>query len=300
MNSILVVLSPSAEGREGESALEAWQSLRPRVELRRTTDASDARRWAGEAAEKGIELVVAGGGDGTVHEVANGILEFPDGSTALGIVPLGTGNDLARELGIPLDPEDAIQVLETGSLRSMDVVRVSLDGGAATFVVNAVTGGFSGQIHEALDSEMRERWGPLSYLRSGVEMWGERRTYRLELEVEGEAISEVVLNFMVCNGAFAGGGIRIAPGADPFDGLLDIGLIRDAPVGELATLAAEILSGQPMDHAALVRRKTRSAYIRVDAPVALSLDGEPTEASEIAFEIRPGRLPVIVPRSGGR
>lgn len=297
MTSQLVILTPSDKTRRHEAEIEKWADERPDVEIRRTDGASDARRWAREAAREGVQLVVAGGGDGTVHEVANGILDHPDASTSLGVLPLGTGNDLARGLRIPLNLRKAFEVLEGGSVRPMDVIRVQLDGGAEEILLNALTGGFSGQAHEALDQEVKEAWGPLSYLRSGVEMWGERRTYALELGVDGETLSETVLNFMVCNGPFTGGGIAAAAGADLFDGLFDVVLIRDADARDLSTLAAGILSGKRVEHGALVRREARAARVVARASVPVSLDGEVTEASRMTFELLPGRLPVVVPGS---
>lgn len=292
-----MILTPSDKTRRHEAEIEKWADERPNVEIRRTDGASDARRWAREAAREGVDLVVAGGGDGTVHEVANGILDHPDASTSLGVLPLGTGNDLARGLRIPLNLGKAFEVLEGGSVRPMDVIRVQLDGGAEEILLNALTGGFSGQAHEALDQEVKEVWGPLSYLRSGVEMWGERRTYAVELEVDGETLSETVLNFMVCNGPFAGGGIAAAAGADLFDGFFDVVLIRDADARDLSTLAAGILSGKPVEHGSLVRREARGARVVAGASVPVSLDGEAIEASRMTFELLPGRLPVVVPGS---
>ncbi len=297
VTSLLVILTPSDKTRRYQAEIERWADERPYAEVRRTDDPSDARRWAREAAREGVELVVAGGGDGTVHEVANGILGLPEASTSLGVLPLGTGNDLARGLQIPLDLREALEVLEDGSVRPMDVIGVRLDGGPEELVLNALTGGFSGQAHEALDQEVKEAWGPLSYLRSGVEMWGERRTYALELEVDGETLSETVLNFMVCNGPFTGGGIAAAAGADLFDGFLDVVLIRDADARELSTLAAGVLSGKPVEHRALVRREARAARVVARASVPVSVDGEVTEASQMAFALLPGRLPVVVPGS---
>lgn len=294
MNDVLVILNPVAGGGADGDEVRAWQERRPWVELRTTTGEGDARRWGREAAESGCDMVVGAGGDGTIHEVACGILEAGAGDTALGILPLGTGNDLARSLGIPLDAAEALAVVDRGRHRRMDALRLELDGGDPRFVVNALTGGFSGQIHEALDAELKESWGPLSYLRSGLETWGERSVYALDMSVDGEGARHEALNLVVANGAYAGHGLPVAPGADPFDGRLDVAVILEAPALELSGLAASMLTGEPVEHDALVRTQGRRVEVRSSRPLPVSVDGEPTEASELVLELMAEALPVVV------
>lgn len=317
----LVILNPKAGGGAEGDRIQEWKERRPDVELRRTEKVGDAERWAREAARDGWRLVVAAGGDGTVHEVACGLLRGsaegsgnggaaagagPRGNgragngqgnghgTGLAILPLGTGNDLIRSLSVPGDLDEALEILDRGQLRDLDVVRLELDGEGKSHFFNAVTGGFSGAIHDALDEDVKERWGPLSYLRSGLETWGERRTYELEVEVNGETRRHEALNLVVANGGFAGHGLPVAPGADPFDGTLEILLILDAPTLELSGLAARMLTGESPEHDALVRLQGRSCRVRSHRPLPVSIDGEPTEAEELFFEMEPGALPILV------
>lgn len=294
MSRILVILNPVAGGGSPADAIHTWRERRPEARIRRTEQAGDARRWAREAAEDGCGLVVAAGGDGTVHEVARGILEAGRADVALGILPLGTGNDLIRSLGVPDDVEEALEVLDRGRRRSMDVVHLESEDGEDRIVLNALTGGFSGEIHEALDEELKESWGPLSYLRSGLETWGDRSPYRLEIDVDGETSEHDALNLVVANGAYAGHGIPVAPGADPFDGLLDVVLVLDASGLELSGLAARMLTGEPVEHDALVRRSGRAVRVRSATPLPVSLDGEADVRSGLSLRVRPRALPVVV------
>ena len=291
--AVRVILNPTAGGGEEGEEIRAWAARRPGVRVRETSQAGDGRRWAREAAREGIDLVVAAGGDGTVHEVACGIVEHEGPAPALGIVPLGTGNDLVRSLGVPQDVEEALELLDRGRRRAMDAVRLEGVGDEPRFFFNALNGGFSGDVHDALDPELKERWGPLSYLRSGLETWGERTPYELELEVDGEESRHEALNLVVANGAYAGHGIPVAPGADPFDGLLDVLLIRDAPALELSGLAARMLTGEPVEHELLARWRARSVRIRAERSLPVSVDGEPGELSEASVEVRPGALRVV-------
>lgn len=295
MTDILLILNPVAGGGSDDDDIRDWHERRPEVEVRTTSGEGDARRWGREAAEERRGMVVAAGGDGTIHEVACGLLEAGTGETTLGILPLGTGNDLVRSIGVPGNVAEALELLDRGRRREMDAVRVATDGGEERFLVNALTGGFSGEIHDALDAEVKESWGPLSYLRSGLETWGERSAYELELEVDGEASTHEALNLVVANGGYAGHGLPVAPGADPFDGLLDVVLILDVTGLKLSGLAAKMLTGDPVEHEALVRRQGRR--IRVVSPACelpVSVDGEPTKVSGITLEVLPGALPVLV------
>lgn len=294
MSQILVIVNPVAGGGSESDRIESWLERRPEARLRRTRQGGDARRWAREAAGEGCGLVVAAGGDGTVHEVAHGILEAGRAEVALGILPLGTGNDLIRSLGVPDDLEEALELLDRGARRSMDVIRLGSEEGEDRIVLNALTGGFSGEIHEALDEELKESWGPLSYLRSGLEMWGERSPFRLELEVDGEVSEYDALNLVVANGAYAGHGIPVAPGADPFDGLLEVVLILDASGLELSSLAARMLTGGPVEHDALVRCSGRAVEVRCAEPLPVSVDGEAEVRSSLSLRVRPRALPVVV------
>jgi len=293
MSRTLVILNPAAGGGADAGPIEGWRAGRPGVELRRTRGKGDAELWAREAAEEGADLIVAAGGDGTLHEVGCGILASDASQAVLGVLPLGTGNDLARSLGISEDPAEAVELLDRGHRRALDAVRMELDG-ELRFFFNALTGGFSGEIHEKLDAEVKASWGPLSYLRSGLETWGERSPYGLEVEVDGEAAFHEALNLVVANGGSAGSGIPVAPGADPFDGLLDVVVVLEAPALELSALAARMLAGEaPDDHQALVRRRGRSVRVRAREPLPVSVDGEAATAREMTFQVVPGALPVM-------
>ncbi len=294
---MLILLNPTSGSGAESDEIEGWVSTREEAELRATFGAGDARRWAREAAFAGTEIVAAAGGDGTVREVALGILEAEDSETALGIVPMGTGNDLVRSLGVPLEIPEALALLERGTPRPMDVVRLTMDGHPDSFFLNAFTGGFSGALHDALDEEVKRTWGPLSYVRCGIETWGERCLYPIRIEIDGREGSYEVLNVAVANGTTAGSGIPVAPRADLFDGELDITLILDAPLLQLPGLAAHVLAGDMHDHEALVRTRGRVVRLSSGSPLPVSVDGEAFEASQFQLEVHATRLPVVVAAS---
>ncbi|TVP45060.1 MAG: diacylglycerol kinase family lipid kinase [Gemmatimonadales bacterium] len=306
---IVLIVNPGAGDGSDLEVIGDWADARPGATVRRTREGGDAERFAREAVDAGASLVVAAGGDGTIREVARGLVGGasetrdrrglrpgePDLPT-LGILPLGTGNDLARSLEIPLRIGEALELLDRGERRLMDVVSLTLDGAPAPFYLNALTGGFSGGLHGTIDGETKAAWGSLSYLRSGVEAWKDRSVYPIEMEVDGKRTQHRALNLIIGNGSSAGGGMPVALGADPFDGLLEVVVFLDASGLELSGLAARLFAGGDDDHPALVRLQGRSVRVRTGGELLpVSIDGEPGEAADLSIEVLPGKLPVLVP-----
>lgn len=299
-NDTVLILNPTAgsadrDGRQALERVERYADMRDGVRLRRTSGEGDAERWASEAADEGVEVVAAAGGDGTIAEVARGLLAHSGSAPpALGIIPLGTGNDLAGGLGIPAGVDEALEVLSERRIRRMDILQLRA-GQETRPVINALTGGFSGQLHGKMDSDVKRTWGPLAYLRSGVEAWGERSLHRIHLTVDGEDRGEhEVLNLIVANGPRAGGGVPVAPGADAFDGRFDVILLEDSTPLELSALAAAVLAGEPEDHEAFRRFSGTRVHIHAEG-LPVSIDGEPDRLDDFEIVLSPSALPVVVP-----
>lgn len=306
----VLILNPRAGAVSGPEMAEAVaKAASERLALRVliTEGPGDARRFGRTARRSGAREVLVGGGDGTVSEVAQGFwdetsLESPSGPPVptLSILPLGTGNDLARSLGIPLDWEGALELAgEAGRVRRLDVLEVSLDG-MSDLAVNAVVVGSGGRVGHVLDEKEKERWGPLSYLRSAAEVVLHLEPVAVELRHdEGEVEALEALNVVVANGRYAARGVPIAPHADPGDGRMDLVLIRTARMTELLSMAPAILRGEDPDHEAYEHRTVETVRIVAQGePLPVSVDGESRVAREIDVVLRPGRLPVRVPASG--
>lgn len=255
-----------------------------------------AVRLAEEAADDGCRLVVAGGGDGTIQEVVGGLTRADAcGRVRLGLVPLGTGNDLARTLRVPDDPHDAVSTLRRVPAGPMDLVRAETSRGEAT-VVNFALGGFAGDIARHVTPERRRLWGGLVYLRGAVAGLGGLRSYRTRLILDGEALPPLpLLALIVANGRELGHGIPVAPRARVDDGLLDVVAVRAEPPARVPLTVARLLAGRHLEAPGVVWRRARRVEVASDPPMPFNADGQTLGDGPATFRVRPGALGVRAP-----
>lgn len=267
------------------------------VAPRLTFERGDGRRLAREAAEDGFDLVVAAGGDGTVNEVAAGIHDHlartggsPEDAPRLGIVPLGTGNDLAGALGIPQGIEEALAGALVGRRVPIDVA--TLNGES---FVNVSTGGAGAEATEETSEEVKRLLGPLAYFVTGV-----KKFVALDVSTarfsDGEPIYEgPFLIFAVGNSRRTGGGNWITPRAELDDGLLDLCIVREMPRRELLGLLPEIRAGRHLRHPAVIYRRVRELRVESDEELSVNVDGEPSNGRVLRYAVSPHRIPLSVP-----
>jgi len=264
-----VILNPHAGSAPDLAALRSAVSALGPVALRETAQAGDGCTLAQAALADGAELVVVAGGDGTINEVVNGLAAGFD-RARLGIIPLGTGNDFVRTIGIPTDLAQAMAVLRAGATRPIDVVRVMSD--QTRYFINVANGGFSGLVNEKLTDELKHTWGPLSYLRGALDALPDLTDYQTTLTFDDDDAHQIaVYNVTVANARYAAKGIPIAPLAEPDDGLLDVVIIAAAAVPHLATLVPQIVLGQHLDHDLVTYRRARKVAVHAQPRMWLGL-----------------------------
>jgi diacylglycerol kinase (ATP) len=297
-----VILNPNAGSVEtaGEISAAIQQALAERhgeVEVRLTEKEGDGRALAAEAVQAEADLIVAVGGDGTLNEVLNGMAEG-FGRVRLGLLPLGTGNDFARSIGIPADLEEALKVLAAGRTRRIDVGVARIGGGEARCFLNMSAGGFSGKVSEKAD-EAKERWGPLSYLRSALGALPELHGFKSVITLNGsERLELATYNIVVSNGRFVAAGIPVAPQAIVDDGMLDIMIAPEASMGQLALLLPQVLLGRHTNSDLLIFRRVTRLEIESDPPMTFNVDGELCGQDPAQFEILPRALEAVVGPEG--
>lgn len=260
--------------------------------MRLTRRAGDAEKWAREATRGNHNYIIAAGGDGTLNEIVNGIGQVSR-PMRIGIVPLGTGNDFARTLGLPLEIDENIDILRSGKTRQIDIVRVQSN--RARYFVNVSAGGFSGIVRQKITPAIKRSWGPLAYIRGAAAALPELHGYKTHIVIDNdEEISTVLYNVVIANGRFVAGGLPIAPDADPRDGLLDVILIPKRSAPEMALLAAEIILGKHLSNNGIIFRRAKTVTVRSRPGMWFNVDGERVGRVPARFQIAPRALSFVV------
>jgi diacylglycerol kinase (ATP) len=259
---------------------------------------TEGREDAIGAAEEWREgLLIVAGGDGTVNDVVNGLgrAGFPEGVT-LGILPAGTGNDLAATLCIPEDPELAEDVIRQKRERKLDVARVRSEGIGERFFINVATGGLGAEISNVNDEELKKRWGKLSYLRASLEVARNFDVRELTLYLDGEGHQVRAVNIAVGNCRYTGGGWPATPKANPEDGLLDVVVIETFGAGELFDLAPAVLAKSGyLDKEGVLFVRAKEIRVETQPPgLEFTADGEVIGNEPAQFSVLPRALKVIV------
>lgn len=290
---ICIIINPNAGSAEESGHILKMVAEHPNITAWLTTEAGHARELAGEAIEAGFGIVAAAGGDGTIHEVVNGLMHH-GGNVRFGLIPLGTGNDLARTLAIPRDPRDAVALLLAGRAERLDLIRVdSVE--THRYAINAASGGFSGHVNEAMDSDMKTYWGPLAYILGAVNALPDLTGYHTSISYDEGPHEEVdAINVIVANGRTVAGGKRVAPLSNPQDGLLDVMVVRNGSVLEMAAVATRLLTGNYIDGVHVLHRRVRRVEILSEPRMWFNVDGELLTQEPVTFMIAPGALEVVV------
>lgn len=295
----VLIINPAA-GRGDRVELIQELGRRRGLQIERTEFAGDARRLARDAVRDGATLLAVAGGDGTISEAVNGLADVDSLAAQLLVIPLGTGNDFARTLNLPRnDPAAAMMLLDEGQVRRLDLVRLKVEGEQAaagrTALVNAATGGFSGSVHQHLDDSIKQQWGPLAYVRAALDAAADICSYRTRLVVDDEVVEVPVCAVVVANGRFAGGGVELAPEADPRDHALDVLAVTAETFLDQVRVATEFAVGTHLRDPAVMFRRARRLRVESDPPMMFSSDGELIGQTPIEFETLADALRVYGP-----
>lgn len=294
-----LVVSPTAgKGRAADVAARVGEGLAARGLVVRHLTGSDpdatviaVRRAVGH----GLRRVVGVGGDGTVHHLARATATT---GTVLGLVPVGTGNDWARFLGLPDDPDAALETA-LGPARPLDALAVDPPGGGtapSAWIATVATAGFSGDVN-ARANAMRYPRGSARYTLATLATLPRLRRRRLVLRLDGTSViyDDVVL-VAVGNTAHFGGGMAICPGARPDDGSAEVVVVAGIGRVGLARFLPRVFGGHHVTHPAV--RRHHATEIRLacpDGPLHLWGDGEPVGPLPLTLRVVPGALRVAVP-----
>lgn len=291
MNVAFIIKPGSADViKELRAAVGELRKAGHRVRARVTFDDHDALRYARVAAERGADLVVAAGGDGTVNQVVNGIV----GANAavrpsLGIVPLGTANDFAKGLQLPPAIADAVRVAVDGMPAEIDVPRVN-----GRCFINVSTGGFGPDITEAASTKAKQRFGKLAYLFTAVRKLAELEPMRAAFEADGRVVYEgPFFFFAVGNARHTGGGTPVTPRADYSDARLDLAIVTGERRRDFLALLPDLRSGKHPQDADVLYVQASDIRIRGIDHFAVNADGEPLQGRRFHYVLSGDRITVM-------
>jgi diacylglycerol kinase (ATP) len=295
---MVVILNPTSGGGAGRRvAAEIERELRRRradFVLHATRAPGHATELAEAAAAAGAELVVAAGGDGTIHEVANGLLRHAH-PLPLGILPVGTGNDFVKVAGVR-SRSRAYDALLAGNLHSVDV-GLARWGSSAEYFVNGMGTGIDVEVVRQIQRH-RHLPGALVYITAVVRALRRFEPIRIAARFDGHEIDRPMMIFTVGNGCCFGGVFRLCPDALPDDGLFDICAVNRMSTPGVVRALPRVFRGRHTSLRPVSMHRARSIDITVggDAPLFFQLDGELREAPgvrSISITMEPRRLRVI-------
>jgi diacylglycerol kinase (ATP) len=289
---VSIIINPISGGatiaagrRRAQLAAAVLEQAGQRGDVFVTERRGHGHELAHAARRRGDRIVIAWGGDGTVNEIASALV---GSDTALGIVPSGSGNGLARELRIPTDPRRAIAAALGSPVRPVDAGEL---GGRLFFSIAGI--GFDAHVAAAFDREAGPRRGFRSYVRLTTrELWRYRcGTYRVD---GASPVSALLLTF--ANSAQFGNGARIAPEALIDDGLLDLVVFEERSRLTTVRHLPKLFTGGVGGVRGVTIRKVREAVVESDVPMMLHVDGEPLQAgTRVEARVHPGVLKVAAP-----
>lgn len=263
-----------------------------------TEGVGHAIELARTAASNGYSFLVAVGGDGTVNEVANGILHSPGANkTALGIISTGTGSDFIRSVGIPKDFPAACSTLTSPKRLVIDVGVVEYQSNGKRlrrFFVNAAGVGFDAAVVRETERLPKYFGGTVPYLAGVIRALIGYKNKPVVVRMEDETISGRVLNVVIANGGYVGGGMHIAPKAKVSDGLLDLAIVGDMGKFELLKELPTVYKGTHIHHPKFKMKKTTRATIKSPEQMLVYADGELLGESPASFWIMPRALRLVV------
>ena len=274
---VRIILNPAADNGRGILQKDLIIDIAEpyaRVDFVVSESSDHARQLAREAAEKDYSLVIAAGGDGTVHHVVNGLMAVPEAETMLGIIPIGSGNDFAFANGIPIDVGEAANRLFNGQPRTIDLARVEDENGRFVIMDNNFGIGFDAMV-VAQTERIQRVHGFLTYLTAVFKTLAFHfAPIHLRINFDEEPVAQAVLFLYVGIGTRGGGGFMLTPDARQDDGLIDSCLVNDINRLTALGLLNSGVKGTHIHSQHVSMRLNEQIIINIDDPAPMYVDGE--------------------------
>ncbi len=285
--ALLILNGKGAGNEELREAVGALREEGVKLSVRVTWEHGDAARYVAEAVELGCETVIAGGGDGTINEVAGALAQIGTGAPALGIIPLGTANDFATGCNIPLSPEQALQLAVKGRVVDIDLAKVN----DQHFFINMATGGFGTRITTETPEKLKAALGGVSYFIHGLLRLDTLKADSCEIKGPDFSWQGDALVIGIGNGRQAGGGQQICPDALINDGLLQLRLLTSEEL--LPSFLRSLINNEENKNIV----SASLPWLEINAPhdMTFNLDGEPLTGKQFLIEVLPNAISCRLP-----
>ena len=284
---IAIVVHGSRADRSDFRHLCGWVRGRGHhLTVHTTFESGDAELLAQRAAIAGADVVVAAGGDGTLNEVVNGLDGF---DTPLGLIPLGTANDFARQAGIPADVNHAMDVILRRKPVRIDTA--SLNGRR---FLNVSTGGIGAEATAETPSHFKESMGGIAYAITGLRKFADYESTHAVFRSGGFVLECDFLLFAIGSARVSGGGTMVTPHASLTDGLLDLCIVEDMSRRDFARIVLKLRSGEHVGDGGVHYVRVPDLTIQGSTPISVNVDGEVSGATRLDYRARPRDLNVHV------
>lgn len=285
--ALLILNGKGAGNEELREAVGALREEGVKLSVRVTWEHGDAARYVAEAVELGCGTVIAGGGDGTINEVAGALAQLGAEAPALGIIPLGTANDFATGCNIPLSPEQALQLAVKGRVVDIDLAKVN----DQHFFINMATGGFGTRITTETPEKLKAALGGVSYFIHGLLRLDTLKADSCEIKGPDFSWQGDALVIGIGNGRQAGGGQQICPDALINDGLLQLRLLTSEEL--LPSFLRSLINNEENKNIV----SASLPWLEINAPhdMTFNLDGEPLTGKQFRIEVLPNAIQCRLP-----
>jgi diacylglycerol kinase (ATP) len=299
----IVASTPSIQkqgGRPWAKVLAALKAAEIDYELFATRGPGDAITLARECAMTDCGMMVAAGGDGTIGEVLNGLMQAPaESRPPLAIIPLGRGNDFVRGLPFPKEPHAAVELLTSGKRRRLDVGLLTCqnrEGGGERqlYFMNLASIGFAADVTHSVASYGRNLGGTWPYVRGLVTNLAQWRNKPARIEVDGVVHACPIFTINVANGKYYGGGMFAAPGAVLDDGLFDVVVMEGLSLFEVVKYMPNNYNGKFDGIAKIKTMRGRKVSVTTDEPLLVQLDGDVVGITSATFELHAGAVELVI------
>ena len=302
--SWLVIVNPNAGNGKGKKDWDmissALKSKGIDFDFRFTAGKDDATLFTAGAIEKGYRKIITAGGDGTLNEVLNGVFRSGTDKAAditLALIPVGTGNDWARQFGIPSDYNKAADLIREEKFILQDVGVLDYSDGEQKkrrHFINTAGFGFESAVVKRTNYQKdKGRGGKLVYLYNLVASLLTYRNSIMEIEIDGTKIREKVFSVNVGNGKYCGGGMRQTPDADPTDGLLDVSVIMDMSKFEVIRNINILYDGTILKHPLVKGFRCKNIRVSSESVIYTEADGEYLGHTPAEFSILPSAIRIV-------